>query len=191
MSAPSTDAAAVGETVTIDRSLPLPDICVLTGEQTSKRIRCLFHWKTTPFHAGVGPIEALVEGLRFYVQDVPKAVLQVPVCEAVYRRKNRAIVLIGIAVLATIATCLGLLFGQQWIDAMPKGPQKKRLNDFLIPAIAVGGFGLILPSALLANRWMPGLTTKLKVEEITATHIRLSGVCREFRQALEAAQADG
>lgn len=191
MSAPWNDAAAVGETVTIARSLPLPDICILTGEQTSKRIRCLFHWKTTPFHAGVGPIEALVEGLRFYVQDVPKAVLQVPVSEALYRRKNRAIVLIGIAVLATIATCLGLLFGQQWIDAMPKGPQKKQLNDFLIPAIAVGGFGLILPSALLASRWMPGLTTKLKVEEITATHIRLSGVCREFRQALEAAQADG
>lgn len=191
MLASSLAPASSRETVTIDRSLPLPDICVLTGEQTSKRIRCLFHWKTTPFHAGAGPIEALVEGLRFYVQDVPKAVLQVPVSESVYRRRNLAIILIGVAVLATIATCLGLLFGQQWIDAMPKGPQKKQLNDFLVPAIAVGGFGIILPSALLANRWMPGLTTKLNVEEITATHIRLSGVCREFRQALEAAQADG
>jgi hypothetical protein len=186
MTVPSIDAAVPGETVTIDRSRPVPGICILTGERTSKHIRCLFHWKTTPFHAGIGPIEALIEGLRFYFQDVPKAVLQVPVSESLYRRRNAAIVLIGVAVLATVATCLGLLFGQQWIDAMPKGPQKKQLNDLLIPALAFGGFGIIAPCALLAGRWMPGLTTKLKVEEITATHIRLSGVCTEFRQALEA-----
>lgn len=191
MLATSLEPASSSKTVTIDRSLPLPDICILTGEPTSKRIRCLFHWQVTTFHAGAGPIQAIVEGLRFYVQDVPKAVLQVPVSESVYRRKNLALMLIGVAVLATVATCLGLLFGQQWIDAMPKGPQKQQLNDFLVPAIAVGGFAIILPSALLANHWMPGLTTKLKVEEITATHIRLSGVCNEFHQALEASQTDG
>ena len=181
----STRDVSYADIVTIDRSLPLPNVCILTGEETSKKIRCLFHWKTTPFHAGVGPLETIIEGFRFYLQDVPKADLQVPVSKSIHRRRTLAILLIGITVVATIATCLALLFGQQWIDSMPKGPLQKQLNDFLIPGIALFGVAVILPSALLASKLMPGITTTLKVEQITASHIRLRGVSQEFRKALE------
>lgn len=174
------------EIVTIDRSLRLPNVCILTGEVTSKRIRCLFHCRTSFFHAGAGPIQAILAGIRFYLQDIPKAALLVPVSDAVYRRRNIALILVGVSILATIGTCVGLFLAQKSIDAMPKGVQKRQLNDVLIPSIAVGGFTLIAVSALFANRNMPGLTTKLRVEEITESHVRLRGVSREFRQALEA-----
>jgi hypothetical protein len=179
------DPSMSDEIVKISRSLPLPDVCILTGEVTSKRIRCLFHWKTSLFHAGTGPIQTIIAGIRFYLRDIPKAVLLVPVSDSVYRRRNFAFLLTGVAILATIGTCLSLYLVQKSIDAMPKGVQKKQLNDILIPSIAVGGFGTIAVSALFANRYMPGLTTKLRVEEITESHVRLRGVCKEFRQALE------
>lgn len=186
----STTNVSFSDIVTIDRSLPLPNVCILTGEETSKKIRCLFHWKTTPFHAGVGPLETIFEGFRFYLQDVPKADLCVPVSKSIYRRRMLAILLIGMSVVATIATCLALLLGQQWIDSMPKGPLQKQLNDFLIPGIAILGVAVILPGALVANKLMPGITTTLNVEQITATHIRLRGVSQEFRKALEMTQHD-
>jgi len=178
------EATTFGDSVTIDRHAELPGVCVFTGETTTKRIRCLFHWKTTPFNAGTGPVESAIEGLRFYMKEVPKAAISMPVSETIYRRRNIAVCFIGVAVVAVIATCVALILGQQWIDAMPKGPQKQQLNDWLIPAVAFGGFGIIAISALIANRLMPGLTTKLKVLEITGSHVRLSGACEAFRQAV-------
>ena len=180
----TSEATTSGDSVTIDRHAELPGVCVFTGETTTKRIRCLFHWKTTPFHPGISPEGMAIKGLLFYMKEVPKAMLLMPVSETIYRRRNIAVCFIGVAVVAAIATCVTLILGQQWIDAMPKGPQKQQLNDLLIPAVAFGGFGIIAISAWIANNLMPGLTTKLKVLEITDSHVRLSGACEAFRQAV-------
>lgn len=181
----ASEATTSGDSVTIDRQAALPNICVFTGETTTKTIRCLFHWKTTPFNASVSPVGTAIKGLLFYMKEVPKASLLMPVSESIYRRRNIAVCLIAVTVIAAIATCVSLIVGQQWIDAMPKGPQKQQLNNLLIPAVAFGGFAIIAISALIANRLMPGLTTKLKVLEITDSHVRLSGACEAFRRAVE------
>lgn len=170
----------LGSTAVISRTEPLPDICILSGEPATRRITCLFHWKTSNFEAGVSEIETLLRGLVYYVKDVPKALLKLPLSDRLLRRRRLAWVLVSLSVIITIATVVGLLLGQQWINALPPGPNKKSLNDLLIPGIALGGFIGMLTSALVASRIMPMLTVRLRAVQITETQVLLAGAAPEF-----------
>ena len=50
--------------------------------------------------------------------------------------------------------------GQQWIDSLPKGPERNFYNHWGIPAIAFGGFGLIAACSCVSYYTMPMPTAR-------------------------------
>jgi hypothetical protein len=136
--------ARSGELAVIDRRIPLPPVCVLSGREAKKRITCLFHWRETVLNAGGGGFEALVSILFFYLLDVPKAVLRLPLSNVLVFRRKIGFVLVLMLIIASIATISGITISQQRINAMPEGPDRKLLNDWLVPGIAVGGFAVMM-----------------------------------------------
>lgn len=169
----------------IDRNTELPKVCVLSGVPATHQIKCLYHVQTEPFQAGVSPMETLLKGILFYFQGVPKAWLTLPVTRSIVIRRNWAVTLCGFVVLEVILVCTGLLGGQSYIDSMPAGVERKTLNDFFIPGLALVGFLIISLTAFIAMRLMPGLTTRIRAERIDETHVHLSGTHPAFLTALE------
>lgn len=182
--APATGHGWDGTVAILDRRLPLPDRCILSGESTQRKVSYLFHWKRDLFYAGSSPVEALFRGVIFYFGNVPKATLALPLSRKLDWNRKLAWVLVGIAMLFAVATVIGLLVGQERINAMPAGPDKTFLNDWLIPGIALLGFAGIMAPSAIAYQIMPMPTKSLKVLQITESHVWLAGVAEEFGQAL-------
>jgi len=175
-----------GDLAIVSRTDPLPETCILTGVPTTRRIRCLFHCKVSNFQAGLSPAETILRGLVYYFRDIPKATLRLPVSDVLIRRRWIASSFLALSVLITIATVVGLLVGQQQVNLLPAGPDRKLWNDVLIPAIALAGFAGMMGTALLGSRLLPSLTGTLKPQQITETHVVLSGASPEFLKALPA-----
>lgn len=176
----------VGSLARIDRSKPLPDICVVTGEKATCSVKILFHWKTNTFGAS-DPVEAVIMGLFFYFFDVPKAVLRIPISSKIALRRTVGWTFAALIVFVTLATIATLLIGQGWIDQLPKGETKSLLTDFGIPGVAIGGLALILSMFWFIHLKMPMLTVILKVVEISATHVTLEHAHENFLRSLERA----
>lgn len=169
----------------IDRRCPLPDVCILSGAAASRRVRVLFHFRATHLIGGTGHADTLLEGLRYYFQDVPKALLQLPMADALCRRRAWGWFFLVLTFVMAVATIVGLIVSQQAIDALPAGPQKKSLNDWLVPTIAFGGFALLAVCSAFSYYIMPMPTVRLKVHNITETHVWLEGAAPEFLDALD------
>ncbi|MCY2965949.1 MAG: hypothetical protein NT069_20350, partial [Planctomycetota bacterium] len=63
-----------GDLIVIDRSRGdrLPPFCPLSGEPASRVVHCLFHKQRVLLAGGASPVEALLDGIRHYFQDVDK-----------------------------------------------------------------------------------------------------------------------
>lgn len=174
----------VGSLTMIDRSRPLPEICMVTGEKATRTVKVLFHWKKNTFGPS-DPTEAIIMGLFFYLFDVPKATLRIPISASVSRRRTMGWLFTVLIAVVAVATCATLLIGQSWIDQLPKGDFKKSLNDFGVPGVAIGGFVIIASMSWFVHRTMPMLTVLLRVVEITSTHVTLDGASEVFLLSLE------
>lgn len=171
-----------GDLVVLDRTAgaPLPPICLLTGEPASHRVACLFHWRGTLASPGVTPLHSLANLVQFYFRDVAKMRLAIPLATRLYRRWLLGWGLTALAVVVAVVTICGLFFGQQAIQRLPAGPDKKFLNDLGIPLLALGGFAGIASPTLIAYRVMPMLTVRLVPACITPERIWMRGACPEY-----------
>lgn len=149
-----------GTVAIIERSIPLPEVCILTGVRAAGVLPCSFRWKQSG-----GSVQAT---------------LSLPVCQAILSRRRKGLVWITIAILLAIGTSVGMVFGQKYVEAMPPSELQQQLRDFGIPALAIAGFLGILISGVLASRMMPGLASRLEVQEITENTVRLAGTHPEF-----------
>jgi hypothetical protein len=170
--------------VVIRRGHPLPPVCLISGEATTQWIPCLFHWREKAFKPVGGGRIALVFGLlRYYFKHVWKARLDIPMSDALFRKRRIGWVFFALAGLLGVATAAGVLFGQWWIDTMPRGPERERLTHWLIPGVGMGGGVLTTCFGLLSHKLMPMPTQLLKVIRITETHVWLSGAAPSYLAA--------
>ena len=174
-----------GELLVVARNQPLPELCWFTGETAQRRVTCLFHWHPRPFGGGTPGLGLVIESLRYYLQDVHKVRIDVPMTLGLYRKWVRGWIFVGISFLFAVATVVALLLVQQWIDSLPKGPERQALNTWLIPAIAFGGFALIALFSCIPYYTMPMPTARFKPTRLTDTHLWLSGLPEEFLRRLD------
>jgi hypothetical protein len=174
-----------GNVLVIERDRPLPDVCWLSGEPATRRIACLFHWSPERFAPTHGELVMVAEAIRYYVADVQKARIDVPLADDLCRKRVAGWINFTLAAVCAVATIAGLLLGQAWIDGLPKGPQRQALNTWLVPGIALGGFGLMGVFACLSYYRMPMPTARLKPTRITETHVWLSGAAPSLLARLD------
>ncbi|MCA9107043.1 MAG: hypothetical protein R3B96_12435 [Pirellulaceae bacterium] len=179
-----------GDVAWLSREDELPKVCVVTGEPASRQLKCLFHFRETPFHSGALPIDTILQGIIYYVRDVPKAAIRLPISAEVVFRRRIGWSLTALLVLVAIGTCAGLYFGQLAINDLPKGPDRSWLNDLGIPLLAVGGFATIAVLLLVITKIMPMPTGSFEVQAITAQHVALRGLAQEFLAELPEAPVD-
>jgi len=113
---------------------------------------CLFHWNREIPQGGGPPVAVILQLIRHYFLKVPKAFLRVPMASRLLVKRKIAWVFIWLTIGVTVATVSGLLFGQAAIERMQAGPQKKWMNDWGIPILAMGGFLCLALFAYLANK---------------------------------------
>lgn len=187
---PSSEARVVwreGDELVIDRTVktPLPDLCPFSGEPATRRIPCVFH-KQKRYLAGGGlPALVILSLIEHYFSHVDKALVWIPLSPRLYRRWWCGWGLTALGGLAAIATIAGLWFGQQAVDAMPKGDARTFWRDLGIPLVALGGFAVIAVFTLIAYKIMPTPTVQLKVVSMTDERLRLQGASAEYLAALD------
>lgn len=171
-----------GDVVVIERdqAMDLPPYCLLTGERTEKSVVCLFHKAKTLVEGGVHPLHTLLNLLQFYIHDVDRVRVRVPLAAHLYRRWIWGWWLMSGIALIAIATICGLFGLQSWIDGLPKGEAKGFYNDLVVPGVALGGFALIAVLVLITSKIMPTLTTRLKPFRVDEDHIALEGAAKEY-----------
>lgn len=163
----------------------LPGVCPLSGELATHRIPCVFHKQQGFLSGGPSPVGLLLELIQYYLLRVDKALLWIPLAPRLYRRWWLGWGLMAIATVATLATMAGLWFGQQAIQAMPKGDNQKFWNDLGIPLIAFGGFTVVAICALAAHKIMPMPIVQLKLVDVAAHQLYLRGASAKYLEALE------
>ena len=167
-----------GDLVVVRRGVPLPPLCLLSGEPAAQTVKCYFHWQTRPASGGVGGL------IRHYIQDVRKVWLNIPLSDRLLRRRRIGWALFALTAVLAVATLAGLVISQMQIARMPKGPELRWWKDIGVPLIAVGGFLLTGLAALGSYRIMPMPTQRLKATRIDDAYVWLSGAAPSYLAGL-------
>lgn len=157
----------------------MPPICVLSGEPSTRTVRCYFQWQERPI------AQPSVLGLvRHYLQDVRKAAIDLPMSDRLLRRRRIGWTLFGLATLLSVGTIACLAVVQMAIPGMPDGVQKRWWRDIGVPLVAAGGSLLTGLAAWGCYAIMPMPTKRLKVGHIDRDEVRLAGASPDYLERL-------